>query len=123
MSTPVGAATTSTGEVKPCAHCLGKGVCLQGWANTRSCPSCLKQAGFDPEGRQTVACAACGGKGSVWIGPGSGDPGGSSVGATWEYYVYQASPAHDFSWLTLLGQQGWELVTTSPLSASNVAWV
>ncbi|GLI35191.1 hypothetical protein DAMNIGENAA_26240 [Desulforhabdus amnigena] len=45
------------GEVRTCAHCYGTGKC--------NCPSCTGNA----LSSKSVICSACGGKGSVWIGP------------------------------------------------------
>lgn len=49
------------GEVKTCAHCGGSGKC--------SCSGCQAKAGLEPFSPGSVACSACEGKGSVWIGP------------------------------------------------------
>ena len=49
----------SVGEVKQCAHCRGSGKC--------SCEGCRNVADV-AYGNSTV-CSACGGKGSVWVGP------------------------------------------------------
>jgi hypothetical protein len=51
----------STGEIMTCAHCAGSGDCC--------CHGCLKEAGLDPESDACARCSACGGKGSVWVGP------------------------------------------------------
>ncbi len=57
------------GEVMLCAHCGGAGVCTQGFGD-ESCKACAAKAGLDPAiSWARLACSACGGKGSVWIGP------------------------------------------------------
>ncbi len=57
------------GEVKICAHCEGKGVCKRK-DDYNSCNACVIKAGADlKDSHRGIVCSACGGKGSVWIGP------------------------------------------------------
>lgn len=56
----------SIGEVKQCGHCKGTGFCNGGH---NSCRKCSFASGHDETGIPDVLCVACGGKGSVWIGP------------------------------------------------------
>jgi hypothetical protein len=57
------------GEVKECAHCGGKGIRTQGFSG-ESCKACVVQTGLDPSvDFRSLICSACGGKGSVWVGP------------------------------------------------------
>jgi RecJ-like exonuclease len=56
----------SIGEVKECGHCKGTGF-RNGGKN--SCRKCSFADGHDECGIEDVSCSACGGKGSVWIGP------------------------------------------------------
>ena len=58
------------GEVKTCAHCEGQGICKRG-PLSYSCKACVVKAGLSPESPYDihVICSACGGKGSVWVGP------------------------------------------------------
>lgn len=61
--------TMIPGEVKSCPHCGGTGTCTQLFGN-ESCKACVAKAGLDPARDWTnLVCSACGGKGSVWVGP------------------------------------------------------
>ena len=56
------------GEVKTCAHCDGTGTCEK--SHYYSCAGCLLKAGLNPVGQSMlVPCSACGGAGSIWVGP------------------------------------------------------
>jgi hypothetical protein len=57
---------SSMGEVRECAHCKGSGLCRGGGL---SCHKCAKESGSNSSSVEDVACSACGGKGSVWVGP------------------------------------------------------
>jgi hypothetical protein len=59
----------SIGEVRKCGHCRGSGTCGSP-EHGGACEACINAAGGD-EGKYVryVACSACGGKGSVWVGP------------------------------------------------------
>jgi hypothetical protein len=58
----------SVGEVRDCAHCQGTGFCNSGNMPCLQCYNAGNCAGVRRE-LTNVTCAACGGKGSVWIGP------------------------------------------------------
>lgn len=52
------------GEIRGCPHCKG-----DGWDDF-GCAACKAKAGLDPTKEfGKLLCAACGGKGAVWIGP------------------------------------------------------
>jgi RecJ-like exonuclease len=57
----------SIGEVKSCAHCSGTGTC--GTRDRAACLTCSRAAGSEGRQLHSVVCSACGGKGSVWVGP------------------------------------------------------
>lgn len=57
----------SLGQVKPCGHCEETGFCAGGGS---ACRKCASAAGYSAnDSADDVLCSACGGKGSVWIGP------------------------------------------------------
>lgn len=67
----------SEGEIRLCAHCKGLGICCT-VSSRYACLACLNRAGAPMEEVHTryreaegVLCAACEGKGNIWIGPGT----------------------------------------------------
>ena len=58
---------SNIGEVRPCAHCKGSGLCVVN--SGHPCANCANAAGQHQGLSAGLSCATCGGKGSVWVGP------------------------------------------------------